>query len=122
EGTNVARTTRLIVERWLPRLLHNGDIHCMAFGLEPRVPFAASSVLALAQRVTPEQALARGGEKQVLRAALRGVVPESIRTRKKSALPKDQGAEAVYREEALRLLAQPHPVVRSIVDADAAIA
>src|SRR5262249_38055479 len=24
----VAATTQLIVERWLPRLLHNGDIHC----------------------------------------------------------------------------------------------
>src|SRR5262249_18065832 len=30
----VAATTQLVVERWLPRLLYNGDIHCMAFGLE----------------------------------------------------------------------------------------
>jgi asparagine synthase (glutamine-hydrolysing) len=112
----VAATTQLIVERWLPRLLHNGDIHCMAFGLEARVPFASARLVELAMRVGASRALA-GGDKTVLRDALRGVVPEAIRTRRKSALPKDQGAD--YTNELARVLADPHPVVRGIVDVDA---
>jgi asparagine synthase (glutamine-hydrolysing) len=112
----VAATTQLIVERWLPRLLHNGDIHCMAFGLEARVPFASVRLVELAMRVGASRALA-GGDKTVLRDALRGLVPEAIRTRRKSALPKDQGA--TYAGELARVIADPHPVVRDIVDLDA---
>jgi asparagine synthase (glutamine-hydrolysing) len=105
----------LIVERWLPRLLHNGDIHCMRSGVEARVPFADIELLALAATVTPRAGL-QGCEKARLRAALRGVVPEEIRTRRKSALPKDQHAQAVYQREAARLLAEPPALVRELVD------
>ncbi len=111
----IAATTALIVERWLPRLLHNGDIHGMRSGVEARVPFADTELLALAATVSPAAGLA-DGEKTRLRAALRGVVPEAIRTRRKSALPKDQASAAVYRQEATRLLADPPALVRSLVD------
>lgn len=114
-GAQIADTTRLIVARWLPRLLHNGDMHTMRVGLEARVPFADAELVALAMRVPPRVGLA-DGEKTRLRAALRGVVPEAIRTRRKSALPKDQGAEPVYREEVKRLLADPPGPVRRLVD------
>lgn len=111
----IAGTTALIVERWLPRLLHNGDIHTMRVGLEARVPFADVGLLALAARVSPRAGLA-DGEKSRLRAALRGVVPESIRTRRKSTLPKDPGTAAIYQQEATRLLADPPALVRELVD------
>jgi asparagine synthase (glutamine-hydrolysing) len=111
----VAATTTLIVERWLPRLLHNGDIHSMRVGLEARVPFADTELLALAATVSPRAGLA-DGEKTRLRAALRGVIPEAIRTRRKSALPKDQDCAAIYRHEAARLLADPPAIVSSLVD------
>ena len=111
----VAGATALIVERWLPRLLHNGDIHGMRSGLEARVPFADVELLALAAAVPPRRGLA-DGEKTRLRAALRGVVPEAIRTRRKSALPKDQATAAVYRQEATRLLADPPAIVDALVD------
>lgn len=84
-------TTWLIVHRWLPRLLHNGDIHTMAHSLEARVPFAAETVLQVARRVPPSIALEGGVEKALLRRASRGLIPEVIRLRRKSALPKDQG-------------------------------
>jgi asparagine synthase (glutamine-hydrolysing) len=120
EGASpVVATTQLIVERWLPRLLHNGDIHNMAFGLEPRVPFAATALVDLAARVDPQIALRDGVEKALLREALRGLIPEAIRTRRKSALPKDQATSTVFRAEARRLLADPHPVVRRLVDSAA---
>jgi asparagine synthase (glutamine-hydrolysing) len=111
----IAGTTALIVERWLPRLLHNGDIHTMRVGLEARVPFADAELLALAATVSPQAGLA-DGEKTRLRRALRGVVPEPIRLRRKSALPKDPGTLAVYRQEATRLLADPPALVRELVD------
>jgi len=112
----IAATTQLIVERWLPRLLHNGDIHCMAFGLEARVPFASTRLVELAARVDPAVALRGGVEKSLLREALRGVVPEAIRTRRKSALPKHQATTEVFRAEARKLLADAHPIVCAIVD------
>lgn len=105
-GARVLATTWLVVNRWLPRLLHDGDIHAMAHGLEARVPFADRALLALARRTGPARALAGGTEKAALRAALAGVIPEEIRLRRKSALPKDQGVEAIYQREAARLVAE----------------
>jgi asparagine synthase (glutamine-hydrolysing) len=98
-------TTYLIVKRWLPRLLHNGDIHTMAFSLEARVPFTDCHVLALARRVDPLLALTNGEEKGMLRKAARGLMPETNRTRRKSALPKDQGTGEIYQREATAALA-----------------
>ncbi|MBX3184626.1 MAG: asparagine synthase (glutamine-hydrolyzing) [Polyangiaceae bacterium] len=112
----ILATTQLIVRRWLPRLLHNGDIHCMAFGLEPRVPFASAPLLEAATRVSPELGLRGGVEKWLLREALRGVVPESIRLRRKSALPKDQDVGESYQRVVRGVLAAPHPLVSRIVD------
>jgi asparagine synthase (glutamine-hydrolysing) len=110
----IAAMTSLIVERWLPRLLHNGDIHAMRFGLEARVPFAAMKLVDLAARIAPRRALQGGVEKSFLREALKGLVPEQIRTRRKSALPKDQGAQQTYQDEFRRLTL--HPLVREVVD------
>jgi asparagine synthase (glutamine-hydrolysing) len=109
-------TTRLIVERWLPRLLHNGDIHCMAASLEARVPFADAALLQAAGRVPPALGLHDGVEKWVLRAAARDLVPEPIRCRRKSALPKDQASAPIYQQEARRLLDETTPFVREFVD------
>ena len=114
---DVLATTTLIVERWLPRLLHNGDVHTMAFGLEARVPFCSENLLDLAQRVTPATGLKNGIEKWHLRQGSEGELPHEIQWRRKSALPKDQGAEPVYRAEAERLLADPDPVVKRLLDA-----
>lgn len=93
-------TTYLIVKRWLPRLLHNGDIHTMAFSIEARLPFADNDVIELSQKVHPSLALAGGFEKHLLRQAACGLMPEANRTRPKSALPKDQHSGAVYQREA----------------------
>jgi len=107
----------LVVARWLARLLHNGDVHTMAFGLEARVPFADVPLVELARRVPPPAALANG-EKAVLRAALRGLIPEPIRTRRKSALPKDQGSAEVLRAAA-RDAVECSSFVRTWIDASA---
>jgi asparagine synthase (glutamine-hydrolysing) len=115
-------TTYLIVKRWLARLLHNGDIHTMAFSLEARVPFGDADLLDFARRVPPSRAFANGNEKLLLRQALVGIVPETIRCRKKSALPKDQRAEEVYRREALRLAQEESTFLGAFLDVPSLIA
>jgi asparagine synthase (glutamine-hydrolysing) len=112
----VAAMTWLIVKRWLPRLLHNGDIHTMRASLEARVPFADAELVELAARVAPCVALRDGVEKWALREAMRGRVPELVRTRKKSALPKDLAVEPVFREEAAKVVREPPLAVAALVD------
>jgi asparagine synthase (glutamine-hydrolysing) len=92
-------TSALIVARWLPRLLHNGDRHTMAFSLEARVPFADRRVLEVARRVTVADAFVAGPavvEKAVLRRAVEPWLPPEVATRKKSALPRDDGLGPVW--------------------------
>ncbi len=101
---NTLATTCLIIKRWLPRLLHNGDIHTMNFSLEARVPFADSELLDLARRIPPSLAYRAGEEKSWLRHCSKGLMPEEIRLRKKSALPKDMKATYIYKSELRRLL------------------
>ncbi len=119
DDERLAAITLLVVERWLPRLLHNGDVHTMRFGVEARVPFADAKLVELAARVAPALALRGGVEKWALREAARGLVPEVIRTRKKSALPKDLGVEPIYRRELARMLAEPPAIVDAVVDVPA---
>lgn len=112
----VDATTWLIATRWLGRLLHNGDIHTMASGLEARVPFADRRLVALAERVPPAMAFADGAGKQVLRRAVSAAVPDAIRWRRKSALPKDQHTDSVYRAGARRLVDAPPDAVANWLD------
>jgi asparagine synthase (glutamine-hydrolysing) len=112
-------TTLLILKRWLPRLLHNGDIHTMAFGLEARVPFAGIDVLDLALRVPPEIGLRGGVEKWALREVARGLVPEEVRVRRKSALPKDQGVGEIWRAEARRAIEEDGQFLGEVLDLEA---
>jgi asparagine synthase (glutamine-hydrolysing) len=103
-------TSSLLVQRWLPRLLHNGDMHTLAFGLEARVPFADRRVLALASQVavddayTPFQGVS---EKAFLRRAVADLVPSAILARPKSALPRDDGMGPLFRQRLRELLCAP---------------
>ncbi|MEP7123248.1 MAG: asparagine synthase (glutamine-hydrolyzing) [Byssovorax sp.] len=112
-------TTLLILKRWLPRLLHNGDIHTMAFGLEARVPFASPALLDLALAIPPELGLRGGVEKWALREAVRDLVPEAVRVRRKSALPKDQGAGEIWRAEARRAIGDHREFLSEFLDLEA---
>lgn len=111
-------TACLVVERWLPRLLHNGDVHTMAWGLEARVPFADAELLALAGTIPPEAAMRDGVEKRVLREALRDVVPEAVRTRTKSALPKDLGDHTRYQRLCAREIVRSGDLLSPLLNLD----
>jgi asparagine synthase (glutamine-hydrolysing) len=93
-GGQLRAMSYLIRQRWLARLLHNGDVQLMAHSVEGRVPFADPTVLALADAAAPEEALG----KRLLRRAAATVLPDEIAWRPKSALTKNlAGREAVHR-------------------------
>lgn len=87
--------TCLIRNFWLTRLLHNGDIHLMAHGVEGRVPFAHPEVLACGEQVPLSAALLHGIEKHHLRSAASSVLPPDIAWRPKSALTKNLAARGI---------------------------
>lgn len=62
----------------LPVLLRSEDRNAMAFGVECRLPFLDHRLVAFARGLPPEFSLRRGWTKAVLRAALRGVVPDAV--------------------------------------------
>jgi len=115
----ILATTWLVLRRWLPRLLHNGDIHGMAASIEARVPFADTELVDLALRVDPRRAYRPGEEKALLRQAARGLVPEEIRVRRKSALPKDQRTADVYKAIVRRCLDEDPSLPAALCDLSA---
>lgn len=66
----------------LPTLLHTEDINSMAFSIESRVPFLDHRLVQLCFSMPNEHKVYRGETKRVLRAAMRGVVPDAILDRK----------------------------------------
>jgi asparagine synthase (glutamine-hydrolysing) len=71
----------------LPEFITHGlDRTSMAFGLEVRVPFLDHELVEFCSRIPPTLKMRGFREKYILREALRGVLPEEIRTRKKHPL------------------------------------
>jgi asparagine synthase (glutamine-hydrolysing) len=66
----------------LPTLLHTEDINSMAFSIESRVPFLDHRLVDLSFRMPTDHKVYRGETKRVLRAAMRGIVPDAILDRK----------------------------------------
>lgn len=65
----------------LPRLLHYEDRNSMAHSIEARVPFLDYRLVEYIYALPDEYKIKDGYTKYVLRAALRGVLPEKIRLR-----------------------------------------
>jgi asparagine synthase (glutamine-hydrolysing) len=110
---------QIILDFWLGRLLHNGDVHTMAQGVEARVPFADARVFDFARRLSPQLAMTGHIEKGLLRKAAPEALPPEIRWRKKSALPKRHAVEAGYRRATLSLCASGGGVLGAYLDLDA---
>ncbi len=71
----------------LPDLInHSLDRGSMAHGLEARVPFLDHELVELVGRIPPGLKAHGRMEKSILREALRGVVPEEIRVRRKAGM------------------------------------
>jgi asparagine synthase (glutamine-hydrolysing) len=68
------------------RVLSSVDRAAMAYGLEVRVPFLDHELVELCARMPPSLKLRGRRTKYVLRRAMRGTLPEAIRTRRKRGL------------------------------------
>jgi asparagine synthase (glutamine-hydrolysing) len=66
----------------LPTLLHTEDINSMAHSIESRVPFLDHRLVHRAFQMPNRSKTARGETKRVLRAAMRGIVPDAVLDRK----------------------------------------
>jgi asparagine synthase (glutamine-hydrolysing) len=70
-----------LVAQNLPALLHYEDRSSMAFSIEARVPFLDEELVEFVFALPGEYLLRDGETKWVLRQALRGLLPEAVRTR-----------------------------------------
>lgn len=106
--------------RWLVALLDRQDRLSMALGLEIRVPFADHRLAEYLFNVPAELKAYGGTAKAVLRQAARGLLPDRIVDRPKSAYPasRDRRYEARMRDLVLDLLAEPNAPVFDLVDRD----
>lgn len=66
----------------LPALLRYEDRNSMAFSIESRVPFLDYRLWDLVNSLGPEYKIRNGWNKWIMREALRGILPEKIRTRR----------------------------------------
>jgi asparagine synthase (glutamine-hydrolysing) len=66
----------------LPMLLHWEDRNSMAFSVEARVPFLDYNVVELALSLPDTAKIGGGVTKQVLRQAMRGIVPDAVLDRR----------------------------------------
>ncbi|GIP39157.1 asparagine synthetase B [Paenibacillus sp. J31TS4] len=78
----------LNITRFMPTLLDRKDRMSMAAGLEVRVPFCDHRLVEYVWNIPWELKTAGDREKGILRRALTGILPEDVRTRKKSPYPK----------------------------------
>ncbi|MEV0911260.1 asparagine synthase (glutamine-hydrolyzing) [Streptomyces hokutonensis] len=110
------------VTHWLTALLDRQDRLSMALGLEVRVPFADHRLAEYLFNVPMELKRHHGTAKAVLREASRGLLPDEIVDRPKSAYPASRNDEYVERMKGLvlELLADPHARVFDLVDRDRA--
>ncbi len=65
----------------IPKLLHYEDRNSMAHSVEARVPFLDYRLVEFLFKLPPEQKIRHGTTKVILREAMKGKMPEAIRTR-----------------------------------------
>ena len=126
--TDLQALLRHQVQTSLPSLLRYEDRNSMAHSIEARVPFLDHRLVELAFRLPAETKVRGADTKRLLREAMRGVLPEPIRTRRdKLGFRADPGAAARFalaRREALAANVAPveeawfdPAAVRAFIDA-----
>lgn len=78
----------LNLTRWMPVLLDRKDRMSMYTGLEVRVPFCDHRLVEYVWNIPWDMKNYGDMRKGIFRAALKGILPEAVRTRKKNPYPK----------------------------------
>ena len=105
---------------FMATLLDRNDRMSMAAGVEARVPFCDHHLVEYVWNIPWSLKTYGGREKGILREALRGVVPEAVRIRRKSPFPKTHNPDyfRMVRDLLLSLLDDPACRLHEIVRAD----
>ncbi|MBA4603604.1 asparagine synthase (glutamine-hydrolyzing) [Thermoactinomyces mirandus] len=108
----------LFITRFLPFMLDRKDRMSMHAGFEARVPFCDYRLVEYLWNVPYSMLTVDNIEKGILRRALKGCLPEEVRTRKKSAYPST--TDPVYYENIRQLLREtvedPQTPIAPLVD------
>jgi len=72
---------RMLTRESLPLILHYEDRNSMAFSIEQRVPYLDRDLASLVFAMPAEMKVRRGTSKWALREAMKGILPENVRTR-----------------------------------------
>lgn len=86
----------------LPALLHHEDRNSMAFSIEARLPFLDARLVDCLWRWPAKLKLRDGISKYVMREAMKGLIPEKVRTRRDKmgfATPQDRWLRETLRPE-----------------------
>ncbi|MFJ8040007.1 asparagine synthase (glutamine-hydrolyzing) [Kitasatospora sp. NPDC096147] len=112
--------TYLNLTRWENFLLDRKDRMSMAVGLEVRVPFTDHRLVEYVYNTPWAFKSFDGREKSLLRAAMRGLLPDEVLDRKKNPYPstQDPGYELALRERVAALLVPGAPVLRIVEEED----
>ncbi|MFF5447512.1 asparagine synthase (glutamine-hydrolyzing) [Streptomyces sp. NPDC012888] len=112
--------TYLNLTRWEKFLLDRKDRMSMAASLEVRVPFTDHRLVEYVYNTPWEFKSFDGREKSLLRAAMRGVLPESVLNRKKNPYPatQDLGYELALRERVEKILVEGAPVLQIVSESE----
>lgn len=92
----------------LPALLHHEDRNSMAFSIEARLPFLDTRLIDCLWRWPAKLKLKDGISKYVMREAMKGLIPEKVRTRRDKmgfATPQDRWLRETLRPELESLFA-----------------
>lgn len=103
----------------LPTLLHTEDLNAMAFSIESRVPFLDHRLVQAAFHMPTDHKVHRGETKRVLRAAMRGIVPDAVLDRKDKTGFTTPGHVTWLRGRLSYLLDGPWTELDGLVHADA---
>ena len=118
-GSSVRRTLFFDQTSWLPdNLLERGDRMMMAGSIEGRMPFMDTELAALVARFPDEFLVGKARGKFVLRAAMRGILPNEILSRKKIGfrVPIGEWFRGPYREFVREALVSDGSQVNRICD------
>ena len=112
----------LTVRYFMQTLVNRGDRAAAFNHMDARVPFAQQELTEYLFNVPFKMKAKNGERKHLLREYATGILPESVRTRKKSPYPKtyDPGYEALINQELLHALSKPDCPLHAFVDKEKA--
>ena len=117
DDRRIREMTMLNMRWFMQTLLNRKDRMSMACGLEVRVPFCDHRIAEYMYGVPWRMKDLQGMEKGLLREAVKGLLPEEVRTRKKSPYPKTH--HPAYLTEVSRrlraVIADPNSPIHEVI-------